>query len=342
MKQLLIIFLSCLFLSPCWAGADLDGTNGYISATFSWTPATFSVSFWLYPESTKNYNQQIMALNAWGEFLFHTTADGGVYCGTDVGKRFTPTDLGNGTVVENTWQHFVYTHDGTNGNFYKNGSLLAGPKAQDPSGNWGGFSIGKSDGNTIDGKITEVVIWDVALTVPEISLLYNSKVKEIPLQIRPANLKLYWPLDDYAAGTTINYSISAGTATTNPVAGVPSRLVDGFIVVQWESGENILVDFWVKIDLGEAMEINEYRLYNSPADGPIKYKVQSSTNDSDWDDRLTVTTGGGDDSDTFGAATARYWRILVTENRTRWWRCYEFYLKVPDSPKITLFPLYFK
>ena len=37
-----------------------------------------------------------------------------------------------------------------------------------------------------------------------LELLADSKVKGMPLQIQPANLKLYLPLDDYTAGTALN------------------------------------------------------------------------------------------------------------------------------------------
>jgi len=52
----------------------------------------------------------------------------------------------------------------------------------------------------LNGKMSEVAIWSCRLSATEIALLAKSKVKGIPLQIRPASLKGYWPLDDIADG----------------------------------------------------------------------------------------------------------------------------------------------
>lgn len=46
-----------------------------------------------------------------------------------------------------------------------------------------------------DGVINEVAFWHSYLTASEIERL-QSHVKRIPLQVNPANLAAYWPLDD--------------------------------------------------------------------------------------------------------------------------------------------------
>lgn len=46
-----------------------------------------------------------------------------------------------------------------------------------------------------DGVINEVAIWHDYLTASEIERL-QSHVKRMPLQVNPANLAAYWPLDD--------------------------------------------------------------------------------------------------------------------------------------------------
>ena len=65
-------------------------------------------------------------INNWGDFIWHTTSDGSIYCGTDVGTRFTPssTGCGAGAVALNTIQNFTYTFNGGVGSLYKNGTLL--------------------------------------------------------------------------------------------------------------------------------------------------------------------------------------------------------------------------
>jgi len=154
----------------------LDGLDAHVVvAGLNWTPTTVSIAWWLYPTSLADYNQSIMATAEWGAFIFHTTADGEIYVGTDLETRFTPADLPAGTLAVNTWHHFVYTYDGKQGRFYKNGSLLAGPKTQDSPDAWvGGFIIGVDRVDTIDGKVDDVRIYDYALTEKEIEAIYNN------------------------------------------------------------------------------------------------------------------------------------------------------------------------
>jgi uncharacterized Zn-binding protein involved in type VI secretion len=152
-----------------------DGDGDYVNVSgLDWTPTIFSVVWWHYPLTRTDWNQQIKATNGWDEFVFHTTANGSVYVGTDMGNRFTPTDLPANTVELNKWQRFVYTYDGTQGRFYKNGVLLAGPKNQNSPGAWGGFQIGYDNIQTINGLIDEVRVLDRALTPNEIAADYYS------------------------------------------------------------------------------------------------------------------------------------------------------------------------
>lgn len=59
-----------------------------------------------------------------------------------------------------------------------------------------------SAGNrSFDGKISELALWKSFLDASEIAML-QSGVKRMPLQVDPANLLDYWPLDDRGDGTT--------------------------------------------------------------------------------------------------------------------------------------------
>jgi len=101
-----------------------DGTDDYALGSILVTPS-FSVNFWLKPLLVRNYNPSFV-INNWGDFIWHTTSNGSIYCGTDVGNRFTPssTGCGAGAVALNTIQNFTYTFNGGVGSLYKNGTLL--------------------------------------------------------------------------------------------------------------------------------------------------------------------------------------------------------------------------
>jgi len=154
-------------------GQDFDGTDDTISNSISYVGA-FSFEWVLKPDTITNYNQTLRAINSWGSFTAHTEANGGLYVGTDVSTRFTPTDTGINVYVADTYVHMVYTYDGTNGRLYKNGSLLCGPKAQDTPNAWGGFVFGYTDSNTIDGIIDESRFYNEAFSAAWIKATYNT------------------------------------------------------------------------------------------------------------------------------------------------------------------------
>jgi hypothetical protein len=153
---------------------SLDGTDDYISTPLNWTPTSFTVQWWLYPETCTDYNQQLRGVNLWGSFVFHTTNDCSVYVGTDSSTRFSPTELPSNTLTKNTWQLLTYTYDGSQGRFYKNGVLLTGPKTQTPSSAWGGFEIGYNSTNTIDGFVDTVKVYSYARTQEQIESDYDA------------------------------------------------------------------------------------------------------------------------------------------------------------------------
>jgi hypothetical protein len=149
-----------------------NGLTSKIQSTFSFAPTAFSISWWVYPTTISNYNSQMLAVNSWNSFVFHTTSTGGIYCGTDLATRFSITELPTGTLTQDVWNHIVYTYDGANGRFYKNGILLA-TKAQTAPVDFGGMKFGSGDSNTINGALDEVGLWSRALSLTEIQSLYN-------------------------------------------------------------------------------------------------------------------------------------------------------------------------
>lgn len=71
--------------------------------------------------------------------------------------------------------------------------------------NWDqAFTIGQEGATSreFDGVIADVVVWETVLTATQISLLYSSKMKRLPLQIPTPTA--YWALDDISEGTSTN------------------------------------------------------------------------------------------------------------------------------------------
>jgi hypothetical protein len=106
------------------AAITFDGVDDYSTGSIFVTP-TFSFNFWLKPQQVKDYTP-VFGINTWGNFIWHTTSNGSIYCGTDVNSRFTPSSAGcgAGTVALNITQNYTYTFTSGTGSLYKNGTLL--------------------------------------------------------------------------------------------------------------------------------------------------------------------------------------------------------------------------
>jgi hypothetical protein len=136
-------------------------------------PGSFSISWWLYPESHTDSNQQMRSVNGWGSFVFHTTSSGSFYVGTDVSGRLTPGAFSQNMTL-NQWQHYVFTYQSGTGSLYKNGQLIGAKPGMQNSSNWGGFQMGNGSVHTIDGLIDEVCVYNRAILQAEINQLYHA------------------------------------------------------------------------------------------------------------------------------------------------------------------------
>lgn len=73
-----------------------------------------------------------------------------------------------------------------------------------PVANAGSLTIGReSTGRRWTGYYSEVAIWSEILTVGQLETIRKSKMKGMPLQVNPANLRLYLPLDTIPDRVTI-------------------------------------------------------------------------------------------------------------------------------------------
>jgi hypothetical protein len=165
---------------PTYSSANLgsivfDGTDDYVNcSSITWTPTSFTLMWVVNPKTRTDYNQRLLAFNDWGSFVFHTTTNGGIYVGTDVATRFTPSQLPSNTLVLDQNQIFTFTFNSGSAAFYKNGILLASRNGMTLPGPWGGFNIGRPDSNTINGTIGYVQIYNRALSATEILQNYNA------------------------------------------------------------------------------------------------------------------------------------------------------------------------
>lgn len=103
-----------------------------------------------------------------------------------------------------TWYHLALVDNDTVTKLYVNG-VQEGADITDTINNddYRNVVIGCSDtggSKPHDGPLTEVAMWSTALTTAEVSLLYTSRLKGMPLQIQSGSLLGYWPLNDLEHG----------------------------------------------------------------------------------------------------------------------------------------------
>ena len=176
---------------------EFDGVGTYIEVTdtineFGFSNNKFSLSAWIRIDSNASQNgviakRDIGSSTASKMWYFEINTSSQLrflwYNTSGSSANASSTD----TIPLNTWTHVVVTSDGsgTNGlNFYINGTPDSGGSKTSPSSSssiqqtgtplWVGARGGNSAAQYMDGKMDEVGIFNVELTLEEIQSIYNA------------------------------------------------------------------------------------------------------------------------------------------------------------------------
>ena len=96
-------------------------SGNIISATWVGAqPDPFFVSYWLRPD-TLGSNQFIYDAAGWGSFEQDGETAGGLYIGTDLANRITPSDTGSNFLVNGELTFVCFGYSGGVGTLYKSG-----------------------------------------------------------------------------------------------------------------------------------------------------------------------------------------------------------------------------
>lgn len=223
LHKLKLIILS-LFLLPsiCLAGVLFDAVDDVIdcgSDSALDNMSTFTYSAWIYPTGygggSKGRIIQKGNNVSGGKFLYYTNVDVNAPSialwvqWTTYGKWYSPAT----PFALNTWNHIAATYDTSattnNAIIYINGTSVSltstAPTGTITSDAAASLAIGNEStvfSRAFQGIIDEVAVWNSILTANEISILANSRLRRMPLQIQPANLKLYLPLESVSDGAS--------------------------------------------------------------------------------------------------------------------------------------------
>lgn len=195
---------------------EFDSTNDIINCGSNGTLNNLpfkTISAWIYPRTMGESGLGGIATKNNGTTAWAWRAKGGdsiELFGGCTGSDYT-LRADSDSLVRNTWQHVLLTMDtssiASNQHIYVNGvetgyAAVGGGSGVLNDDDAIAFCIGNRAAldRTFDGFISDVAVWDVELSLSEIKMLSQAKVKYFPLQVRPGNLKAYFPMDDRPDG----------------------------------------------------------------------------------------------------------------------------------------------
>ncbi len=213
MRYFILIIL--LLSSPLYAGVDFDEPSGDDKFDCgalnmaNWTG--FTMSAWINPTSSASDEHTVFSnwvSSSFAGILFRLEPSvDDMECFTVIGANSQIGGQFTSSVIPNTWNHIACRYNKTALEVFVNGTKsatsFAGTSDLDGSNSTNDLDIGTTPHagtDDFDGQITEIAIWDVALTDSELIILANSNIKHMPFQIQPGNLQRYYPMDDLANG----------------------------------------------------------------------------------------------------------------------------------------------
>ena len=156
-----------------------DGTNDYVEGTFSTAlnNSYYSVDWWIYPTLLANFNQVLtFQVGIWDNFQLHTSSTGGIYAGTKLSGRLTPSSSGMPTMTLNTWQNFTFVNNNGFVDLYKDGiKYISAHNNGISATSTTIYYTGKLSGEFVKGNLAALKVYNgKALTADEVSQNFNA------------------------------------------------------------------------------------------------------------------------------------------------------------------------
>uniref|UniRef100_A0A6M3KQH3 Putative lectin/glucanase superfamily protein n=1 Tax=viral metagenome TaxID=1070528 RepID=A0A6M3KQH3_9ZZZZ len=220
LKSCAVLLLSLSLVSNCGGAVFFNGDADEINIGDIDLTGSITIAAWIYPDFLEAASNDIVSKGATtgSNYTLRMKTTGKIafnFYSTGAAWHEWITD--DAVIAATTWQHVAVTYTyGTGASIvmYVNGVPQAGswaagngnavPLVNNDSGAIGQYGRDVGPANYWDGTITEVYIWNALLTQPQISLLSDSKIKGVGLQIALTSLLAYWPLDENPLATGIN------------------------------------------------------------------------------------------------------------------------------------------
>jgi len=115
-------------------------------------------------------------------------------------------------------------------------------------------------------------------------------------------------------------------ASASSANGSPANAIDGDISTRWSTGADQANGQWFQVDMGSVQTFNRIVMDagSSTGDYPRGYRVNVSTDGSNWGSAVATGTGSAVTTVTFATQTARYIRVTQTGSVSGlWWSIHE-------------------
>lgn len=154
------------------------------------TGTVLTISAWVYPTTIADGAIVAKWITGATQYILYMDPSGRLAAGAEGTAFINETPA----LTANQWYQVVYRLDGTNGKLFRGGSEVASggnPTLASHTTALVFGTQGPGEANTLAGRIAEVGIWNVSLTLNEIAALAKGV---IPLHVRRSALQGYWPL----------------------------------------------------------------------------------------------------------------------------------------------------
>jgi hypothetical protein len=176
----------------------------YLNNLTGFTPSAFSISAWVYLDSSNNQNALIVSKFSENDGGYKLSLDSNNMPEFLTKKAGTVYEaVSNEALVQKKWYHLVGTFNGTHNLLYVNSQLKSAVPAQLTHSQTAHLSISSNalSANGFRGIIDEVLLFDSALTPSEVSVIYSSMPKNNlcseNIMLTLDNDELYNELNDY-------------------------------------------------------------------------------------------------------------------------------------------------
>ena len=285
---------------------DFNGSSDYVNAnTTVQSNLDFSVSAWINPAS---YDKAILgtrptvSAGTSNGFTININSSGNLWGRIFTESTVTQVQTGS-TIPLNNWSHIAIIYDSSSNTLktYLNGSEVGSVVGSVSSIasindlNIGRASVGSSGYSYFNGSISNIVVYNSALTASQISTLFNFGTPETSISFDPV---AWWKLDDQNAITDSSGNGNTGTnngATNAPggVAYVPSWKITSALPIPTVNYTTAL-EFNQPSANGEYVDIGTISYLNQSTDFSISQWVfSSSTRPYTQFNGIPIRLGGG-------------------------------------------------